>query len=73
MNVLHVCEYTYVGVGMHMDACACGGLGLMSVIILACFSSVLIETGPFNQTQSSLMRLVLLVSLLWEPLVSFGG
>lgn len=63
-TILHACEYMYVGVEMHI---------YMEVWVNVrshpgLFFLLLTETRPRNQTQSSLMGLVSLVSLLWKPL-----
>lgn len=72
-NILHACESMYVGMGMHIYVCACGGPGVNVSSHPGLLFLFLTETRPCNQTQSSLMGLVSLVSLPLETLDSFGG
>lgn len=70
MYGLQVCACMLLHVYGDMCRHICAGFGSMSGIILYCSFTPLIETDPVSETQSLLLQLFLLASLLWAPPVS---
>lgn len=74
MHGLQACACMFSHVYGHMYRHICAGLGSMSGIILYCSSTPLTETDSLSETQSLLLQLFLLASLLGvSPVSVFQG